>query len=122
MNLSRIVKSSLLVAAATALATGCVERERVVYAPAPPPPAYVPPPAPSPEVVVTEDMPAPYYEPVPAGPRPGFVWVQGAWVWRNHWIWSSGHWAHPPRPGALWVGGRYDFRGGRRVWIGGYWR
>jgi hypothetical protein len=114
MKASSILKSSLLVAVAALLATGCVVRERVVYA--------TPPVAPAPDVVVTEDMPAPYVEVMPAVPRPGFVWVQGAWVWRHHWVWVRGHWEHPPRPEAVWIGGRYEYRGGARVWIGGYWR
>jgi len=99
-------------ATAALLATGCVVRER----------AYVAVPAPAAEVMVTADPPAPYYEVTPA-PRPGFYWIQGAWVWRhNHWFWARGHWDHPPRPGAVWIGGRYEYRGGGRVWIGGYWR
>lgn len=108
-----MLKLGLLAVAASLFATGCVVRERVVYAE---------PSAPPPEVTVTEDQPpAPYVEVVPA-PRPGWAWVPGAWVWRGHWVWVRGHWAHPPRAGAVWIEGHYEYRGGTRVYIGGYWR
>ena len=118
MNRTLMVRTSLLVSVAALLATGCVVHERAVYQPAP---AVVYQAAPG-EVVVTSDPPAPYVEVVPVAPRPGFVWVRGGWVWRGHWVWSRGHWAHPPRPGASWVDGRYEYRGGVRVYIGGGWR
>jgi hypothetical protein len=127
-----MLKSSLLVAAGALLATGCVVEER---RPPPPPVTYVaPPPAPvvaaappqvvlAPgEVAVTVEPPAPYVEPYPVVTRPGFLWVPGAWVWHDRWVWERGHWAHPPHRGQVWVAGRYEMRGNVRVYIGGGWR
>ncbi len=37
-------------------------------------------------------------------------------------VWYRGHYERPPHPGARWFGPRYELRGGRRVYIRGYWR
>ena len=104
-----------LVAASSLLMTGCVVRERRVYHHAPP--AYV-----STEVTVTEAPPPMVVETVTVAPGPGFVWIRGGWVWRNHWVWERGHWANPPRPGAIWVDPHYEYRHGAHVFICGGWR
>jgi len=95
--------------------------------PVPPPSVTSPPPAASaapvqespegtapPPVVVEQAVPA---------PGPEYVWVAGAWVWhRHHWEWVGGHWVLPPYRGAIWIGGHWERRGGRFIWIDGYWR
>ena len=57
-------------------------------------------------------------------PGPGYVWIDGYWDWRgnryNYWV--PGRWERPPRRGAAWVGPHWDRRGGRHVWVRGYWR
>lgn len=115
MNNSNSLKSILLIALGSALVTGCVVHERVVYREAPP--AVV-----GQEVVVTEAAPAPLVETVTVSPGPGYVWIGGGWVWHGHWVWAHGHWGHPPRPGAVWVAHRYEYRNGVHVYIRGGWR
>ena len=79
-------------------------------------------PAAAASVVVTGPPPAPYTEPVVAAPGPGYVWVNGEWVWNNGWYWLAGYWMFPPYPGAFWVGGYWVH--GPRGWVryGGHWR
>ncbi|HEX3797484.1 MAG TPA: hypothetical protein VH413_02190 [Verrucomicrobiae bacterium] len=113
MKRSTWLKPVLLLASASLLATGCVYR-RVVYTPPPPPVAG--------EVVVPAAPPPPVVESVTITPAPGYVWVAGAYSWEGRWVWEPGHWAHPPRPGAVWIIGGYAYRGGRHVWVRGYWR
>jgi len=109
------MRTGLLAALVAGLTAGCVTRERVVYQPAPPPPSTV--------VYTTPAPPPPQVEVRPVAPRPGYVWVPGAWVWRgHHWHWAGGYWAYPPRPGAVWVGGHYEYRGGVSVYVVGGWR
>jgi hypothetical protein len=110
---------------ALALSSGCVVAERpapVVYttpAYSTPPPAY---PAPE-EVVVETDPPPPPVEYVGVSPGPGFFWIGGYYHWTGaRWAWYRGHYERPPHPGARWYRARYEFRGGRRVYIHGYWR
>jgi hypothetical protein len=114
MKKTFLFASLALAAAGVLLTSGCVVRERTVYRSAP---AAV-----GTEVTVTEAPPAPLVETVTIAPGPGFVWVGGGWVWRNHWVWERGHWAHPPRPGAVWVAHRYEYRNGVHVFIRGGWR
>ena len=125
MNTSLLLKPVLLIAGTAVLASGCVVREEVRYRqPGPPPPAVVAEPAyaPGPEVVVAGPPPAPIVETVTVAPDPTFVWVGGAWIWNAGWVWSPGHWGRPPHRGARWFGPHYEFRGGRHVWVRGYWR
>jgi hypothetical protein len=111
-----LLKSILLIATGSILVSGCVTRERVVYRQAPPPATA------GEEIVVTEAPPPMIVETETISPGPAYVWIGGAWVWRSHWVWANGHWAHPPHPGAVWVGHRYEYRNGVHVYIRGYWR
>jgi hypothetical protein len=117
MKMLSLVKSTLLVAGASLLLSGCVVRERVVYQQPPPPPAAV-----GEEVVVTGAPPPPIVETVTIAPGPAYVWVGGCWVWRDHWVWASGRWVRPPRRGAVWVQPHYENRNGVHVFIRGGWR
>jgi hypothetical protein len=102
--------------------------------PAPPPPAAPAPPSaslpPSPpsatpvqEAVEGGPPPPVLVEEVVPAPGPEYVWVAGAWVWhRHHWEWVRGHWVLPPNRGAVWIEGRWDHRGGRVIWVDGFWR
>lgn len=112
-----LLKTTLMVSAVALLTAGCVYRERVVYR-QPPPGAVVT----GQEVVVTEAPPEPIVETVAVAPGPSFIWIGGAWVWRGHWVWSHGYWAHPPRHGTVWVPHRYVYRNGVHVWVRGGWR
>ena len=50
--------------------------------PVPPPPAETPPPA----------------------PFAGAAWIQGRYDWNGlAWVWSSGHYEHPPDVGSVWI-------------------
>jgi hypothetical protein len=102
-----------------ALASGCV----VAVRPAPVVYEQPVPSAPAGEVVVSDAPPAPVYETVGIAPGPGFLWIDGYYHWSGvRWVWYRGHYARPPHPGAAWVRARYEVRGGRRVYIAGFWR
>ncbi|MGO8701846.1 MAG: hypothetical protein ACLQVY_29545 [Limisphaerales bacterium] len=58
----------------------------------------------------------------PPAPAPGYVWVNGEWVWNNGWYWSGGYWLWPPYPGAVWVGGYWHRGPSGWVRYGGRWR
>jgi len=66
------------------------------------------------EIVIGRAPPPPRAEVVP-GPRPGWVWEPGVWVWNGHeHVWRAGHWIHE-RPGwhrvpAEWVQGPNGWR------------
>jgi hypothetical protein len=115
-----LFKPFLLVLAGSFLAGGCVYRERTVYRDHGT--RVVTTETVGSEVVVTEAPPAPVWETVTVAPAPGYVWVGGAWVWRDHWVWTRGRWARPVRPGAVWIAPRYEYRGGTHVYIRGGWR
>lgn len=75
------------------------------------------------EVDVTEELPAPVAEEVAPSPGPGFIWIGGAWVWHDGWVWERGRWERPPYPGAAWVPHRYIAVGnGKQIFILGGWR
>jgi hypothetical protein len=121
MNNKVLVKSVLLMAGVSLVATGCVVREEVRYRN--PPPTVVAAPAPvAGEVEVTEAPPPAVVESVTIAPDPTFVWVGGVWVWDGRWVWQPGRWMRPPHRGAIWVRGGYVYRGGRHYYARGYWR
>jgi surface antigen len=67
--------------------------------------------------------PPPVTEEVVVRPRPGYVWIPGAWTWYGaRWVWVSGRWALPPHRHAVWVPGRCERRAGTTVWFSGHWR
>ncbi len=55
-------------------------------------------------VVAAAPPPAPV-ETVVVAPGPGYVWVDGEWIWNGGWVWMAGHWIVPPYPHAVWVRG-----------------
>jgi hypothetical protein len=112
-----LLKSILLIATGALLVSGCVTREQVVYRQAPPP-------APAGQEIIVDGPPPPLIvETVTiSSPGPDYIWIEGAWVWRGHWVWAHGHWARPPHPGAIWVPHRYAYHNGVHVYIHGYWR
>jgi hypothetical protein len=98
-----------------AVTAGCV----VAVRPAPVGVAYAEPG----EVYVDAEPPAPIVETVGIAPGPAYFWIGGYYHWYgNRWGWVRGHYELPPRHGAVWVGPRYDVRGGRRVYVRGFWR
>jgi hypothetical protein len=75
------------------------------------------------EVEVTGPPPPDVVETVTVAPGPGYVWIGGSYWWGPRgWEWRYGRWGRPPRRGVVWYGPRYEFRGGRHVWIRGGWR
>jgi hypothetical protein len=75
------------------------------------------------EVVVDAAPPEPVVETIGVAPGPGFFWIGGYYHWYgNRWGWVAGHYERPPHRGAVWVGPRYELRGGRRVYVRGFWR
>lgn len=59
--------------------------------------------------------PSPRYEVIPA-PRPGYVWSDGHWQWRDHrHVWVAGNWQRE-RPGYSYSQPRWVEREGGRGW------
>jgi hypothetical protein len=73
-------------------------------------------------VVVTQPPPPPPAETVVVAPGPGFVWLDGEYVWNGGWIWVAGHWGYPPYSHAVWVRGYWGR--GPHGWsrVPGHWR
>lgn len=71
---------------------------------------------------VTEAPPPPPMETVVIAPGPGYMWIDGEWMWNGGWFWIGGHWGMPPYPHAVWVRGNWDR--GPHGWHGtrGHWR
>ncbi len=59
--------------------------------------------APPDQVVVAGPPPPPRVETVVVAPGPGYVWIDGEWIWNGRWLWVAGHWLAPPYPHAVWV-------------------
>ena len=79
-------------------------------------------PAQTSQTYVAVAPPPPPVETVVVAPGPGYVWVDGEWLWNGRWVWVGGHWLVPPRPHAVWVRG-YWGRGPRGYFrVGGHWR
>jgi hypothetical protein len=116
-----MLKTVLITTGASLLLTGCVVRERTVYA-NPPPPA--PEAGASADVEVTGPPPADQVDTViGVAPAPGYVWVGGSYGWGGgRWVWHAGYWGRPPHRGAVWVRPYYAYRGGRHYYVHGYWR
>jgi hypothetical protein len=48
--------------------------------------------------------PPPPVETPPPAPFVGATWIAGRYAWNGiAWVWSSGHYEHPPEAGAVWV-------------------
>jgi hypothetical protein len=88
---------ALLVAAGSA---GCVVRAQAMTPGVPPPP--------------------PRY--IEVDYRPGYIWIEGRWIWRySDWYWQPGYY-EIDRPGYYYAPGYWERRGGSYVWIDGNWR
>lgn len=72
--------------------------------------------------VVQEAPPPPPAQTVVVAPGPGYVWIDGEWIWNGRWVWMAGHWGVPPYPHAFWIRG--DWHRGPRGWYHerGHWR
>jgi hypothetical protein len=75
----------------------------------------------TPARVVVVHRPHPPVVARPLPPHPGWVWIEGDWIWRGrHYVWKPGYW-RAPRPGYAWIPGHW-----RRVphgwhWEAGHW-
>ena len=78
--------------------------------------------APTSQTVVAAAPPPAPVETVVVAPGPGYVWVDGEWIWNGGWVWMAGHWIVPPYPHAVWVRGGWirGPHGYRR--LPGHWR
>jgi hypothetical protein len=64
---------------------------------------------------------APYYS-RPAAPGVGYVWVDGDWTWRGgRYVYVNGYWARPHRGYRAWTGGHWERRGNGWYWVRGHW-
>lgn len=71
-------------------------------------------------VVEVEEAPPPPRR-VVVESRPGFVWIEGRYVYRHRrYVWVDGRWERS-RPHHRWVQGRWERRGRRHVWVEGRW-
>jgi hypothetical protein len=101
-----LLPTVLLAAAALGLSAGCVSEQG----------------GPRGRVEVTSDPPPVPPETISSSPGLEYVWIGGAWVWSDHWVWEPGRWAHPPRAGAIWVPSRFVVHDGKRIFIQGGWQ
>lgn len=103
-----------------------VEGHWEVPPPPPPPVAVAGPPGPPPgavEIYADVAPPPPVHEVVVARPGPDYLWINGFYAWdHGRHVWRAGHWERPPHGRAAWVEPRWERRGGRYVFIDGYWR
>jgi hypothetical protein len=54
--------------------------------------------------------------------NPGYVWIDGQWVWAgNQWVWYDGYWERE-RPGYVYVAGYWQRSGSGHVWVAPRWR
>ena len=88
-----------------------IERERVVVREVPQ----------SPTVIVPQAPPATRTEAIPPAPSMQHVWVPGAWVWRDGWVWQAGHYEQRPYANARWIDGRWDSTPAGWRWPPGRW-
>jgi outer membrane lipoprotein SlyB len=72
--------------------------------------------------IVQSAPPPPPVETVVVAPGPGYMWVDGEWIWNGEWVWVAGHWGYPPHRDAIWIRGGWDR--GPRGWYRtpGHWR
>src|SRR5262245_29660570 len=109
----------ILLGVGSLLLRGCAhhhERERVVYTS--PAPVVV-----ERHVVVTKPPPPLRRETVVVSPGPGYVWVNGNWIWRgNRYVREKGRWVRPPHARTAWVAPRYESHGNSYYYYNGYWR
>lgn len=55
-------------------------------------------------------------------PRPGYLWVNGNYAWRNdQYVWSPGRY-EAQQANRVWVPGRWAVQDGYYVWVDGYWQ
>jgi hypothetical protein len=79
------------------------------------------PPTPTPPAVTGPTSAPPQAKAEPFSPRPGFVWIEGAWDWRdNKWEWVAGHWERE-RAGKRWRPTRWEQREGKWARSDGDW-
>ena len=58
----------------------------------------------------------------PVAPGPGYVWVDGDWVWTGgRYTWRQGYW-HRTRPGRVYVAGNWNHTPRGYHWQRGHWR
>jgi len=73
-------------------------------------------------VEVAQPPPPAPVETVVVAPGPGYVWINGEWIWNGGWIWRAGYWGYPPRPDAIWIGGYWSRGPGGWHREPGHWR
>ncbi len=74
------------------------------------------------EVYVESAPPPPVQEVIPVAPDRFHVWIRGHYEWRHHqYVWIGGHWERPPYHEARWHEARWEVRGGRYVFVEGFW-
>ena len=103
---------------AVGLILGCTTHAPADASPAAPTPVM----ASTLEVAVPGPPPSAVAEQIPRSPGSDYVWVAGAWVWKDHWEWMKGHWERPPHPGAVWIQNKINHRNGNYIFIRGGWR
>jgi len=69
-----------------------------------------------------ETQPAEVVYTRPVSPGPGYVWVDGDWVWTGgRYTYRNGYWRRG-RPGRAWVGGSWNHTPRGYRWNRGHWR
>jgi hypothetical protein len=71
-------------------------------------------------VIVTRPV-APYYA-RPLSPYPNALWIEGEWAWRGgRYVYINGYWSRPV-PGRIYVAGHWKLTGGGYYWVPGHWK
>jgi len=108
MRLKNTLASLAIAGSFAALGSGCVVRAHGQVG------------VPVTYVEVQEEPPPPRV--VVVDTRPGYIWVEGRWVWSGgQYVWRDGYYERE-RAGYVWEQGRWENRGRGHVWVEGRWR
>jgi WXXGXW repeat (2 copies) len=94
--------SIILALAVSAVLSGCVDEERVVY---------------------VRSVPAPEAaEVVAVAPGPGYYYARGHWEWNgSHYVWKQSRYIRRPHAHAVWVEGHWQSSPQGWYWQAGHW-
>ena len=56
----------------------------------------------------------------PAPPGENYFWIQGCWLYQDHYVWRPGYWTMC-RPNWIWNPAHYVWTPGGFVFVDGYW-
>jgi len=70
---------------------------------------------------IVTTQPAPPYYVRPIAPGPGYIWIDGDWIFEGGtYVWHEGHWGLP-RGHRSWQAGHWENRNNGWYWQRGHW-